>query len=172
MNKTAMEVMQLLEMCRKNDTTVKKAFSRLGLRDMQEGRRPFKELSEKDLFAYLMNWIINQMQGDEKALMRYRVGKETYQMEFYYACRQLRLRKPVIISTDENFVLYEWTNEDNYNETTEHTIAESIRRADAKNLRLQNMAIEFNETGPNLSVETQHNMTDDESELIESFLET
>jgi len=55
MNKAVMEVIQLLEMCRKNDTTVKKAFSRLGLREMQDGRRPFNELSDKDMFAYLMN---------------------------------------------------------------------------------------------------------------------
>jgi len=107
MNKAVMEVIQLLEMCRKNDIMVKRAFSRLGLREMQDGRRPFKELSDKDMFAYLINWIINQMKGDERTTIRYRVESETYQMEFYYACRQLRVKKPIVISTDENFVLYE-----------------------------------------------------------------
>ena len=167
-----MEVIQLLEMCRKNDTTVKKAFSRLGLREMQDGGRPFNELSDKDMFAYLMNWIINQMKGDERAIIRYRVGNETYQMEFFYACRQLRVRKPTVISTDENFMLYEWTSEDNYNATTEETITESIKRADARNLRLRDMPNELNEAVLDLSVGTQHNLIDDEIEMIESFLET
>ena len=112
------------------------------------------------------------MKGDERAIIRYRAGNETYQMEFFYACRQLRVRKPTVISTDENFMLYEWTSEDNYNATTEETITESIKRADARNLRLRDMPNELNEAVLDLSVGTQHNLIDDEIEMIESFLET
>jgi len=162
-----MEEIQLLEMCRKNFTTVKRAFSRLGLREIQDERKSFKELSEKELFAYLMNWIINQMKGDETVTIRYRVEEETYQIKFYYARRQLRLTKPTIISTDEEFVSYEWTNEDNYNELTEQKIRESIRKADVKNMELQYTPPEANETVPDMSIETQHNLTNDEYELIE-----
>jgi len=48
---------------------------------------------------------------------------------------------------------------------------QSIRRADAKNLMLQDMPTELNETVPDLSIETQNELTNDEMELIESFLE-
>jgi len=48
---------------------------------------------------------------------------------------------------------------------------QSIRKADAKNLKLQDIPTELDETIPDLASETQHNLTDDEIELIESFLE-
>jgi len=166
-----MEEIQLLEMCRKNFTTVKRAFSRLGLREIQDGRKAFKELSEKELFAFLMNWIINQMEENETVTIRHRVEEGTYQINFHYARRQLRLSKPTIISTDKNFISYEWTNEDNYNEITEQKIRESIRKADEKNKELQYTPPEANETVPDLSTETQHNLTNDEYELIKSFLD-
>jgi len=62
----AMEVIQLLEMCQKNFTTVKQAFSRFGLLDLEDGNRPFNKLTEKEVFAYLINWILNNMHSSEK----------------------------------------------------------------------------------------------------------
>jgi len=166
-----MEVIQLLEMCQKNYITVKKAFSKLGLLEIQDGIKSFKELSEKEVFAYLMNWLINQMKGDEAVTIRYRVEEKTYQMKFHYARRQLRITKPIIISTDACFISYEWTNEDNFNEMTEQKIRENIRKADEKNAEQQDKQPETYETAPDLPMETQQNLTNAEYELIESFLE-
>jgi len=171
MNKAVMEEIQLLEMCRKNYTTIRRAFSRLGLREIQDGIRPFKELSEKELFAFLMNWIINRMEKNETVTIRYRVEEKTYQIRFHYASRQLLLTKPTIISTDKNFISYEWTNEDNYNEITEQKIRESIRKADERNKELQTRPSEADEIVLDLTTGIQHNLTNDEYELIESFLD-
>ena len=164
-----MEELQLLDMCRKNYTTVKKAFSKLGLSKMKDGMRPFKELSEEELFAFLMNWILNQMGKSEIVTMRYKVKEETYQMKFHYVNRQIVVSKPTIISTSKDFLPYDWMNEDNYNEMTAQKIEESIRRADEKNKELPARHME-SENMSELTFEVQHNLTNDEYELIESFL--
>jgi len=109
------------------------------------------------------------MEKKETVAIRYKVEEETYQMKFYYACRQIRVTKQTIISTDKNFISYEWTDEDNYNEITERKIQVSIRRADERNNESSTEHSEMN-SEPGQITESQHNLTDDEYELIEGFL--
>jgi len=164
-----MEVIQLLEMCQKNFTTVKQAFSRLGLLEFQDGNRPFSELTEKEEFAYLMNWIINQMKKDESVLIRYKADGNTYQMNFFYHNRQIRVKKPKIISNNKNFTSYIWTDEDTYNQLTTHKIMESIQRADEE--AVDQLGESSTNTGKGIRAENQQELTDDDYELVESFLE-
>ena len=48
---------------------------------------------------------------------------------------------------------------------------QSIRKADENNMELQHTPPEADETVPDLSIETQDKLTNDEYELIESFLD-
>jgi len=135
-----MEVIQLLEMCAKQYTTIKKAFSRVGLIRLQDRIRPFIDLTNDEVFAYLMNWIINVMKYKESVKIRYRVDERTYQMKFYYNYRQLKVTIPILISKDESYILYEWTEEDTFNEMTSAKINASVQRAETKNIQVRQYA--------------------------------
>jgi len=156
-----MEVIQLLEMCQKQHITVKKAFSRLGLTCLQDGNRPFTKLTEDEVFAYLMNWIMNELKYEESVIIRYKADKGTYQMKFHYNRRHFRVTKPSLISTDVKFTHYEWTESDTFNEMTCEKINASIRRAEERNNcrntelteDYEAMAWVLNEPGPELSKE-------------------
>jgi len=116
-----------------------------------------------------MNWIINQMKKDESVLIRYKADGNTYQMNFFYHNRQIRVKKPKIISNNKNFTSYIWTDEDTYNQLTTHKIMESIQRADEE--AVDQLGESSTNTGKGIRAENQQELTDDDYELVESFLE-
>jgi len=94
----------------------------------------FNKLTEKEVFAYLINWILNNMHSSEKATLRYKINGHTYQFKFSYQARHLRVTKPKVISDNVNFISYIWTKEDVYNQLNVQKIMESIQRADTENV--------------------------------------
>jgi len=164
-----MEVIQLLEMCQKRFTTVKQAFSRFGLLELKDGNKSFNKLNEKEVFAYLMNWALNNMQLSEHVNIRYKVEDNTYQFRIGYQERHLRVTKPQVISDKANFISYIWTADDVYNQLNVKKIMESIQRADEQNGNQgkRNTSHETNED----EAEGSQELTNNDHELIESFLE-
>jgi len=156
-----MEVIQLLEMCQKNYVNVKKAFYKNGLINLRDGAKPLKAKTEEEVFAYLMNWIGNQMANHEEVVIRHRVEEATYQMRFPYQQRHSRVTVPKLVSTDKDFILYEWKDDDILNELTAEKINTSVQRAEVRN-NLEDMAW-VNESCPNL--------TEEDLKLIEEILE-
>jgi len=73
------------------------------------------------------------MPYDEKTTIRYKAGRRTYEMEFAYSCRHLRVKKPVLISTEAKLILYDWKEADTFNNLTSLKIDESRLRADLEN---------------------------------------
>jgi len=120
----------------KNYVTIKKTFSRFGLIHLQDGIRLSTSLTDDEVFAYLMNWIVNDL-------------------------RQLKVTIPTLISTDVNFTFYKWTENDTFNEMTSEKISASVQRAETTNNlqsgaqaeEYENMAWVLNEPCSSLTAE-------------------
>ena len=138
-----MEVIELLRMCQKNYVTVKKAFSKYGIINIRDARKPFKELTEEEVFAYIMNWIVHQMRGPEQVTVRFKVEHTTYEMKFRYIRGQLRVNVPKVVSTNTTFMLYDWTEADTLNELTVEKVNASVQRANVKNIQVRREAAEL-----------------------------
>ena len=80
-----------------------------------------------------MNWIIRELSYEEAVVIKYKVDERTYEMKFHYHRRQLRVTKPAMISTDADYILYEWAEGDTFNKMTSEKISASIQRAENKN---------------------------------------
>jgi len=128
-------------------------------------------VGEQEVFAYLMHWIIHEMDNDESITIRYRVAEVSYQLDFTHHRRQLRVSMPGIISRDINFKLYEWRDDDTFNGMTVQMIQESIQRADEKNYQQHGIQFSDCEFMENLSTEQQQKLTAEDYKLIEEILE-
>jgi len=166
-----MEVIQLLEKCRKGHISVRKAFAQYGITNLKDGNVPLKEKSEQEVFAYLINWTMNEMKHKEKMFIRYQVGEETYQIELHYVGKHMRVNKPVVISTDKNFVLYEWEDTDTLNELTVQKVMDSMHRANARNYQRTNNEADDRKFWESWQTESPNPLTAEEYELVESFLD-
>jgi len=166
-----MKVMQLLEKCRKGQVSVRKALAKYGLIELEDGNVPLKEKSEQEVFAYLINWTVNEMNHTERMFIRYRVKKEIYQMEFHYTGRHLRMNKPVMLSTDESFVLYEWEDTDTFNGLTAQRVQDSIRRANSRNYQLGDDEVESRKFWESWATTNLKPLTTEDYELVEDFLD-
>ena len=122
-----METIQLLELCREKIITIKKAFRRLGMTRLTDGQKRMEDLTEEETFAFLLNWIINEMPKDERVTIRYRVEQTTYEITFRTDKRQLKVNKPLVISTDKSFCMYNWQEQDTYNDLTAEKINQSVQ---------------------------------------------
>jgi len=141
-----MEEIEMLKLCQRNHITVKRAFSAYGVLHMKDKRKPFKELTEQEVFAYLMNWIVHQLKPPKQVTIRHRVEQTTFEMKFWHNQRHLRVNKPKVISTDEHFIPYDWAEDDNLVRMNEGRISASIQRADDKNIQANQRAVEQAET--------------------------
>jgi len=56
---TKMKTLQLLEACYKRKITLKQAFSFVGLPEVTMKDKSFSKLTEEEVFAYIINWILN-----------------------------------------------------------------------------------------------------------------
>jgi len=129
-------------MCSRNYTTVKRAFSTHGVSNTREAGKPLKEHTEEKVFACLMNWIIQQMKGPDQVTIRYKVGHTTYEMRFSYRAKQVRVSVPKVVSTDENFILYDWAEGDKLINLTVEKINASVQRTKNKRKEIEQNAQE------------------------------
>jgi len=100
-----MDVIKLLEMCQKQHITIKKAFSSFGLTCLRDRNKPFIMLTDEEVFAYLMNWIIRELSYEEAVVIKYKVDERTYQMKFHYHRRQLRVTKIIYSMNGRKVIL-------------------------------------------------------------------
>jgi len=128
-------------------------------------------LTEQEVFVYLIHWIVHEMDQDDSTTIRYRVEEKTYQMKFFYHWRQMRVSAPLMISMDAQFTLYEWADEDTFNGITAQKIQESVQRADEKNYTQHGAQSEDCEIMKQLSTENYQELTAEDYNLIEEFLE-
>jgi len=124
-----MEAIKLLELCHKNHTTIRRAFSTFGVSSVRDGRKPLSKHTESMVFACIMNWLVQRMRGPERVTVRHRVGRNTYEMRFSFTGGRLRVSVPKVVSTDKNFILYDWAENDTLIELTGEKINASVERA-------------------------------------------
>ena len=94
--------------------------------------------------------------------------EEIYEVKFKYLQRHLRVTKPTLVSTREDWVTYSWTDMDCFNALTAERIQASIKRADEKNQQRE-LQRQTDWELSELLYEEHPQLTADDLELIETF---
>ena len=151
-----MELLQRFERCIKERKSIKKEFQWIGL-PPKLLREPLRNLDEETEFAGIMNWIINKMPQKESIKIRFKAANHVYQVE------------QLISLTDkwQDFILYDWNEETNYDKLTSEDIKEAATRADYRNhTKKTGWGITEDECDNEVTTITAENL-----ELINDFLE-
>ena len=109
------------------------------------------------------------MKPNEEVNVRIKQGKKTYEVEFKYTQRHLRVTKPTLVSIREDWVTHSWTNADCFNTLTAASIQDSTERADHEN-RQQELQRQTDRELSECLYEEHPQLTAQEMEQIQEFL--
>jgi len=125
-----MENLKRLQECNKRNITFKQAFFKLGMTGFN---KKLKELSEEEEFSALVNWTLNQLPPFHSIDLRHKVDGEIYQTSIHKDGRKIRVGKPTFKTNYPGAIMYDWSEEMNYETLDVDVIKDSIARADAIN---------------------------------------
>jgi len=133
--------------------------------------KSFKELSEENVFACMMHWIIHRMQQEVSTKLRFRAENKVYQVTFQYNGRNLRIKDlELITGDDEGFILYDWEEETNFNNLTKEKMQRGMDNADSKNKQKNDRDMESDEIMEDF-FDIPVELTEDDIEMINEFLD-
>jgi len=167
-----METLQLLEACYRRQITLKQAFSFVGLSKVTMKDKSFNTLTEEEVFACIMNWIINKLKRDTRLDIRTRVEGKIYQAKIHFDERNIRVKKPVIIEEEEGSMMYDWPDEATFNTLTVDMLTRSMMLADRNNYdkKITNWTENAENVNQLLNV-TNVTLTEEDLELVNELLD-
>jgi len=130
----------------------------------------FKELDEETVFACMINWIIHKMQQEATTKVRFRTANKIYQVILQYNGKKLRVKDlEVIAENDDEFVLYDWGAETNFDNLTTEKMQQGMDCADNRNKQRHDQVIEVDEVMEEL-FDIPVEITAEDMEMINEFL--